>query len=101
MFWCSRCRLETDREICPECSRRTVWVSSAAGKRDAKEWKLGFTREPEEPKWPVGPDGEPEKAAFLVHTEDFGCGGEMTEAMLRAYGIPVFSRFRATARSAA
>lgn len=93
MFRCSRCQLETGRETCPECGRPTVRESPAEEKKLAKGWKLGFKREPEEPKWPVGPDGEPEKAAFLTHTSDFGGGGEMTEAMLRAYGIPVFSRY--------
>jgi hypothetical protein len=94
VFWCGRCEKETDREVCPECGQQTSEIPNLEEDGQAKaEWKFGFSKDEDEPKWPLGPDGAPEEAAFLVHTADFGGGGDMTESMLRAFGIPVIGRF--------
>ncbi len=94
MFWCSSCQRETDGETCPVCGKQPEIVPGTGedGRSEAK-WNFGFSQDKDEPKWPDGPDGKPEKAVFLVHTGDFGSAGEMTEAMIRSFGIPVISNF--------
>lgn len=41
--------------------------------------------------WPVGPDGQPEKAVLLDCEADFAAFGGITLSKLEAFGIPVFT----------
>lgn len=65
--------------------------------------KLSWGREKHDlaDRWPKGPDGTPEKPAFLVDSTEEDNAAGMTVEMLRAYGIPVMkSTTKRTARSA-
>ena len=52
--------------------------------------KLSWGREKHDlaDRWPKGPDGTPEKPAFLADSTEEDNAAGMTVEMLRAYGIP-------------
>ena len=65
--------------------------------------KLSWGREKHDlaDRWPKGPDGTPEKPAFLADSTEEDNAAGMTVEMLRAYDIPVMkSTTTRTARSA-
>ncbi len=54
----------------------------------------GFTEYGKQLKsWPKGPDGEPEKPAFLTHCGSVDMEDEMLANLLEAYGIPCLRRY--------
>ncbi len=94
MYWCSWCQHEAVGETCPDCGNKTAMLACPPDENPAKaEWHFGFSSKEEGPEWPLGPDGKPERGVLLTQTGDFGADGDMTQAMLRAFGIPVVSRY--------
>ena len=57
--------------------------------------KLSWGREKHDlaDRWPKGPDGTPEKPAFLADSTEEDNAAGMTVEMLRAYGIPVMKKY--------
>ena len=57
--------------------------------------KLSWGREKHDlaNRWPKGPDGTPEKPAFLADSTEEDNAAGMTVEMLRAYGIPVMKKY--------
>lgn len=95
MRWCENCGKEQDgsqQEMCSHCGAPLREVAPEEMERVQAEWNFRLEKE-QEPTWPVGVDGSPERAVLLTGGSDLGSGGDITASMLRAFGVPVLQRY--------
>ncbi|MGI6497874.1 MAG: hypothetical protein ACOX0U_03440 [Oscillospiraceae bacterium] len=92
MHWCENCGEygSSQEKTCSRCGAPLRERKPEEMEREKGDWSI---RAEQGPAWPVGEDGNPEKAVRLMDGSDVGCGGDIVASMLRAFGVPVVQQY--------